>query len=326
MATISARGIWEVLKQSFTGFIDDKVTKLSGSLAYYTVFSMGPLLIVIIFLCSIFFGREAVEGSIYGQIEAFIGKDTALQVQQIIKNASLEGKSNWAAIIGFVMLLVGATTVFAEIQDSINMIWGLKPKPTQKGWWVIIKTRLMSFSLIISLGFLLLVSLAVTTLIEGLNNRLKAAFPDVAVIFFYVFNLLVTIIVITMLFGLIFKVLPDAKIRWKDVLAGSIVTALLFLLGKFAISFYISQSNIGSTYGAAGSLVVLLLWVYYSSIILYFGAEFTRAYAVKYGKAIMPNDYAVTTKQIEVEEGHKPIQQNEVKKKVITKPSASKNQ
>jgi membrane protein len=322
MPKLSAKGVWEVLKQSFTGFMDDKVTKLSASLAYYTIFSMGPLLIVIIFLCSFFFGREAIEGSIYGQIEAFVGQDTALQMQEIIKNASLEGKSTAAAIIGFVMLLVGATTVFAEIQDSINMIWGLKPKPTQKGWWVILKTRLLSFSLIISLGFLLLVSLAITTVIEGLNNRLQAAFPDIAVVFFYIFNLLVTIIVITMLFGLIFKVLPDARIRWKDVLAGSIVTALLFLLGKFAISYYISKSNIGSTYGAAGSLVVLLLWVYYSSIILYFGAEFTRAYAVKYGKAILPNAYAVTTKLIEVEEGRKPLQDTDEKKKVISKPSA----
>jgi membrane protein len=323
MAKISAKGVWEILKQSFNGFVDDKVTKLSGSLAYYTVFSMGPLLIVIIFLCSFFFGREAVEGTIYAQIEGFVGKDTALQMQQIIKNASLEGKNTGAAVIGFVMLLVGATTVFAEIQDSINSIWGIKPKPL-KGIWLMVKNRLMSFSLIISLGFLLLVSLAVTTVVEGLNHRLRAAFPDMAVAIFYVLNLLITLMVITILFGLIFKVLPDARIRWKDVLAGSIVTAVLFMLGKFAISFYISKSDVGSTYGTAGSLVVLLLWVYYSSIILYFGAEFTKAYAIKYGAPIRPNPYAVTIQQVVVEAGKQSVQQNESKKSAVENAATKK--
>ncbi len=313
MKKISFKGLWEVLKKCFTGFSDDKVMKLSASLAYYTVFSLAPLLIVIVFLCSIFFGRDAVEGGIYGQIESFVGHDTAVQLQQIIKNAAISSKGNIAAIIGVITLLIGATTVFAEIQDSINMIWGLKVKP-KAGWWKLVKNRLLSFGVIGSLGFLLLVSLGITALIEGLNNRLKAHFPDVTVVVFYIINLVITFGVVTALFAVIFKVLPDAKIKWKDVMAGSITTALLFMLGKFAISLYISKSNVGSTYGTAGSLVILLLWIYYSSMILYFGAEFTKAWAVKYGGKIYPNEYTVIATTVEVEQGKKSVQQAEKEK------------
>lgn len=307
---VSTKGIWEVLKNTFSGFSDDKVTKLSASLAYYTVFAMAPLLIIIISLSGIFLGQEAVEGKIYGQLAGFIGSDSAIQLQEMIKNASLAGKSKLAAIIGGITLLVGATTVFAEIQESINMIWGLKPKP-KRGWVKLIKNRFLSFSVIVSLGFLLLVSLSITSLIDGFSASLRAHFPDVAIVIFYIINLLITLIVISSIFGVIFKVLPDAKIKWKDVLSGAITTALLFMIGKFAISFYISNSNVGSTYGAAGSLVILLLWVYYSAIILYFGAEFTKAYAIKYGSEIHPDQYAVTTKTVEVETGNQSVQQKE---------------
>jgi len=307
---VSFKGVIEVIKNSFSGFSDDKVTKLSGSLAYYTVFSLGPLLILIISLCSIFLGREAVEGKIYGQLAGFVGSDTAAQLQSIIKNAAIQGKSKIGLIIGGITLLVGATTVFAEIQDSINTIWGLKPKP-KRGWLKMLQNRFLSFSVIISLGFLLLVSLGVSALIDGFSERLRAHFPDVTVVVFYIINMAITLVVTSTIFGVIFKVLPDAEIKWKDVMAGAITTALLFMLGKFGISFYIGKSNVGSTFGAAGSLVVLLLWVYYSSIILYFGAEFTKAYAVKFGSEIHPNHYAVTTKTVEVETGNQSIQSKE---------------
>ena len=313
MKKFSVRGLWKVLKQCFTGFVDDKIMRLSASLAYYTVFSMGPLLIVIIYLCSLFFGREAIEGSIYGQIEDFVGSDTAIQLQEIIKNASIGNKGKVAAVIGVITLLIGATTVFAEIQDSINDIWGIKPKP-KKGWLKMLMNRVLSFSIIISLGFLLLVSLGISYLVEALSKSLANAFPDLTVIVFYIVNLLLSFTVITSLFAVIFKVLPDAKIKWRDVMAGAIATALLFMLGKFGISFYISKSDIGSTYGTAGSLVVLLIWVYYSSIILYFGAEFTKAYAVEFGSAIHPNQYAVTTRLVEVESGKESVQRVEKKK------------
>lgn len=314
MKKITFKSIWEVLKNCFAGISNDRILKLSAALAYYTVFSLGPLLIVILFLCGIFFGREAVEGSIYGQIQSFVGHDAALQLQQMIKNAAISGKSNFAAVIGIITLLIGATSVFAEIQDSINMIWGLKAKP-KAGWFIFIKNRLLSFGVLGSLGFLLLVSLSITAIIEGISNRLKAHFPAVTVVVFYIINLVITFGVITTLFAVIFRVLPDAKIKWKDVMAGAIATALLFMAGKFAISFYISKTSIGTTYGTAGSLVVLLVWIYYSSIILYFGAEFTKAWAVKFGSAIHPNEYAVIAKTIEVEKGKQSVQQAEAEKK-----------
>jgi membrane protein len=307
---ITVRGILGVLKNAFKGFSEDKVTKLSGSLAYATIFSLAPLLIVIISLSGLFLGREAIEGKIYQQLAGFVGSDTAAQLQEIIKNASVAGKGKLAAIIGGITLLVGSTTVFAEIQDSINSIWGLKPKP-KRGWVKMLQNRFLSFSVIVGLGFLLVVSLGISSLIDGFGENLKTRFPDVSVIVFYVVNIFLTLIIITLIFGVIYKVLPDAQIKWKDVFAGAVTTALLFMAGKFAISFYISKSNVGSTYGAAGSLVILLLWVYYSSLILYFGAEFTKAYAVKYGSKIYPNHYAVTTKTVEVETGQQSIQATE---------------
>lgn len=305
---ITLKGIWEVLKNCFSGFSDNKLLKLSASLAYYTVFSLGPLLIVMLFLSGIFFGRNAVEGTIYGQMESFIGHDAALQLQQIIKNAAISNKSSFAAVIGIATLLIGATSMFAEIQDSINMIWGLKPKP-KAGWILFLKNRLLSFGVIASLGFLLLVSLVITAIIENISNKIKVHFSSISVVLFYVINLMITFGVVTALFAVIFKVLPDARIKWKEVMAGSVATALLFMVGKFAISFYISKASIGSTYGTAGSLVVLLVWIYYSSVILYFGAEFTKAWALKYGHAIHPNEYTVTTQKIEIEKGKKSVQE-----------------
>lgn len=304
---LTLKGIFTIIKESFTGFMEDKVLKLSASLAYYTVFSLAPLLLVILFLCGFFLGREAIEGSVYGQIEGFVGKASALQLQEMIKNASLDNKGNTAAIIGTITLLIGATSVFGEIQDSINMIWGIKTKPG-KGIVLFLKTRLLSFGVIVSLGFLLLVSLGLSALLEGLSGKLKEIFPDMTVIVFYFINIVVSFAVISILFAVIFKVLPDAKIKWRDVMAGSFATAFLFMIGKFGISFYISKSDVGNTYGAAGSLVILLLWIYYSSVILYFGAEFTKRYAINYGSAIHPDKYAVLARTIEIEEDGKSVQ------------------
>jgi membrane protein len=296
--------IGKVIIRSFKSFIEDKIPKYSASLAYTTIFSFGPLLVVIIFLCSIFFGQEATQGKIYSQMQQFVGHDAALQLQTIIQNASLSGKGTFAAVIGIITLLIGATAVFAEIQDSINTIWGLKAKP-KKGLWKLIRNRFLSFSVVVSLGFLLLVSLAISTVIEGLNDRLKASFPDVTLVIFYILNLLISFVVITALFTVIFKVLPDAKTKWKDILPGALASGILFMIGKFAISFYIGKSNIGTTYGAAGSLVILLLWVYYSAMILYLGAEFAKAWSAAKGSSIRPNDYAVALKKVEVKTGNK---------------------
>lgn len=311
---LSLKGIWKLIKDSFVGFDDDKVFKLSGSLAYFTIFSIGPMLLVIIFFADLFYGREAVEGTIYGQISGFVGPEAATQIQEIIKNASMSGKSTVTAVVGFITLLIGTTTVFAEIQDSINTIWNLKTKP-EKGWIKLILNRLLSFSIVIGLAFLLLVSLILNGIMEAFGNRLANMFPELAVLVIYIINLVLTFIVITLLFATIFKVLPDAKIKWKDVIVGAIVTALLFMLGKFGITYYIGSSNIGSTYGAAGSLIILLLWVYYSAIILYYGAEFTKAYATRFGNRIYPNSYAVWIKHIDIEEENKTLKQEEKEKK-----------
>jgi membrane protein len=312
---ITLKAIWQMLKDAFIGFDNNKVFKLSGSLAYFTIFSIGPMLLVMIFLADVFYGREAVEGTIYGQIKGFVGPAAAVQIQEIIKNATLSGRSVFTAIIGSITLLIGATTVFAEIQDSVNTIWNLKAKP-KKGWLKIILNRLLSFSMVVGLGFVLVVSLIVNGLIEGLMDRLQANFPELTVVLIYIFNIIITFSVITILFAVIFKVLPDAKIKWRDVIVGAMTTAILFMLGKFGITFYIGRFDIGSAYGTAGSLVILLLWVYYSSVILYFGAEFTKAYAAHFGQRIYPSQYAVWVKHVEVEEENGTLKQLEQQKKI----------
>jgi membrane protein len=313
MKRIRLKNIWTLLQQAFKSFSNDKVLKMSGSLAYSTIFSIAPLIMLIIFLADIFYGRDAIEGTIYGQVRAFVGNDAAAQIQGMIRGASLSGKSHMAAIIGVITLLLGATSVFGDIQDSINIIWGLKPKP-KKGWVKLLLNRLLSFSVIGSFGFILLVSLVVNTIIEALMNRLQTLFPQVTVVLVYIVNQVVILGVTTLLFGVIFKVLPDARIKWRDVLAGAFATAVLFMLGKFVITFYINHSSVTNAYGAAGSLVIILLWVYYSSAILFFGAEFTKAYAAKHGSRIYPNQYAVWVKLVEVEETGTSLQQLEEKK------------
>jgi membrane protein len=293
---------WELFKCAGSDFIDDKVLKLSASLAYSTVFSIAPMLIIVLFFSDIFLGREALEGNLYGQLNDLLGPSAATQVQEIVRNSTLSPDWGWSTIIGFVTLIIGATGVFTEIQDSINLIWGLKAKPSKgMGLIKILLTRLLSFSMVISLGFVLVVSLVIHGVIEVMLSRLSEIFPDVTVVAVYAVNLIITFATIAGLFAVIFKVLPDAKVRWKHVWVGAITTAVLFMLGKAAIGFYLGNSSIGTTYGAAGSIVILLIWVYYSAAILYFGAEFTRQYVQKKGERIYPNDYAVWVEQVEME-------------------------
>jgi membrane protein len=300
---MSFKKAWNITKETFAEFIEDGVLKKSAALAYYTVFSLPALLIMIIWISDIFYGRQAVEGGVYGQIAGFVGKDAALQIQETIRNARLSSGSNVAAIIGVIVLVIGATGVFTEIQDSINQVWHLKAKPYKgKGWLRLIINRLLSFSMVITLGFLLLVSLIINGLMDVLLSRLAERFPDLQVYVVYSFNFIFTFLITAFLFAIIFKLLPDARIKWKDVRAGAITTAILFMGGRFLISYYLGHnSRMTSAYGAAGSLIVILLWVYYSSIILYFGAVFTRVYAISRGCQIYPNNYAVWVEQKEVE-------------------------
>ncbi len=281
-----------LLKESLKAFIADNGLKLSASLSYYTIFSLPPLLIIIISLCGVFFGAEAVRGEIFGQINGLVGNAAALQIQEVIKNVKLSDSNTFATIVGLIILLVGASGVFSEIQDSINYIWGIKAKP-KRGLVKFLKNRLMSFSMIGSVGFLLLVGLIVNSLMDVMNARLSNYFPKDSVYFFYVVNLIIVFVIITILFMVIFKTLPDGKIALLDSIVGSSFTAVLFMIGKFAIGAYLGSSAVVSVYGAAGSIILILAWVYYSAIILYFGAEFTKKYALKHGKKIIPNEYSV---------------------------------
>lgn len=296
----------KLLKDTFNGFMGDKGLKLSASLSYYTIFSLAPLLLLVISLAGAIFGQEASEGRIFEEINGLIGNEAALQVQQIIRNLQLSGKSTISAIIGGITLVIGATTVFGEIQDSINSIWRVKAKP-KKGWLKLIKDRLLSGSIIVGLGFLLIVSLIINGALMTLNDILQSYFPDLTIILLNIANIVISFMVITVLFGVIFKVLPDAKIEWKDVRAGAFFTALLFMLGRYLIGLYIETTAAGSPYGAAGSIIIILLWVYYTAAILYFGAEFTREYACMKGTKIEPADYAVYIEQKETEKNVKYI-------------------
>ena len=286
-----ARNIWKAFKMAGFGFIEDNALKLSASLSYYTVFALGPLLVMIMSLAGIFFGREAVQGRVYTQLNGLVGNAAALQIQDIIRNIQSSELGTAGAIIGGTILFIGATGVFTEMQDSINYIWSVKAKP-KKGWLKYLTNRLLSFSLIIGFSFLLLVSLLVNAILNLLSEKLTRLFPDTLQLF-QVINSLIIVIVISGLFAVIFKVLPDAVISWMDALTGAIFTALLFLLGKFLINYYIGSSNLGVTYGTAASIIIILIWVYYSSIILYFGAEFTKMYAIQSGSGIRPKETAV---------------------------------
>jgi len=290
----------QILKGTFTGFVDDRALKLSAALSYYTIFSLAPLLLLMISLAGVFFGHDAIQGQVFSEINGLIGNEAAAQVQEIIKNMELSGKTNIAVIIGAITLIIGATSVFGEIQDSINIIWRVKAKP-KRGWVKLLKDRLLSSSLIVGLGFLLVVSLMVNGALLALSDLLKSYFPEVTIFIFHVINIVVSFAVITLLFGVVFKVLPDAKIAWKHVRIGAFFTACLFLLGRLLIGIYIETTSAGSAYGAAGSLIVILVWVYYTAAILYFGAEFTRVYAEYSGARIEPADYAVYVEQHELE-------------------------
>ncbi len=307
---------WKILKDSFSGFVSDKGMKLSASLAYTTIFSLGPLLLFIMSISSIFFGQQASEGKIFDQLNGFLGASAATQIQDVIQNINLSGKTNFALIISIIALLVGATSLFVEIQDSLNTIWQVKPKP-KKGWLKFLKNRFQSASLIISLGFLLIVSLIINGLVDSFANVLKTYFSSGTVSVIFIVNFLLTMVIITVLFGIIFKVLPDAKISWKHVRAGALFTAILFMIGRYLIGIYLKNTASVSMYGAAGSIIVILVWVYYASAILYLGAEFTQAYAEASGGKIKPAEYAVHIEHREVEskvetlpKQHPPLNEN----------------
>jgi membrane protein len=270
------------------GFSEDRVMKLSAALAYYTIFSLTPLIVIVI-----------SGATLFSEISQMVGSDAAAQLKSFVDQSNLAGRGTFGLILGVVTLVIGATAIFIEIQDSINLIWKVKAVP-KKGWLKMLTNRLLSFSLIASLGFLLLVSLVLNSIVVRLSSKIGV--EKVSEVLMLVVTNALTLAVVTAIFTIIFKVLPDVHLRWKPAIVGALFTAVLFSLGKYLIGIYIEKGNPGSAFGAASSIIVILVWIYYTSIILYFGAEFTQVYAEKYdSKGIRPTKYAVFTKIVVVE-------------------------
>lgn len=304
--------IWKVLIACFTGFVNDNGLKLSASLAYYTVFSMAPLLLLIIGMVSIVFKNAFT--TIFPEMIKVFGPAAALQIKGMVDGLNLSGKTGIAVISGAVTLIIGATSMFMEIQDSLNIIWRVKAKP-KRGWVKMLQNRFLSFSLIISLGFLLLVSLLINIIVLAISHKLEHFLPGLTIWVFNGINVAISFIVISVLFAIIFKFLPDVEIKWRDVRSGAIFTALLFMVGKYLIGLYIQFTATSSAYGTAGSVIIILIWIYYTSAILYIGAEFTQVYAEASGSLIQPAEYAVHVEQTEIEHVVKklPSQHPEIK-------------
>ena len=281
---VSFETLWQLAKETATEWMNAKPFRLSAALAYYTLFSIAPLLVVALGIAGLAFGEDAARGQIFGPLQSLLGAKSADAVQNAVAAASVKSSGLLATVTGLGTLLLGASAVFAELQDALNTIWDVKPPPSA-GLWDAIRKRLLSASMVAVIGFLLLVSLAASAMLNAIGAYLGGVLPVSAFILETV-NFLVSFGVITLLFAAIYKVLPDIDIKWNDVWIGAIATAALFTVGKTAIGLYIGQAALDSTYGAAGSLLVVLAWVYYSSLILFFGAEFTHVYARRRGSQL----------------------------------------
>jgi len=295
----------KIIKDTVQGFSDDNVTRLSASLAYATLFSIIPFLSLLITI-GVFFHVD-LANQLYVQLEPILGPEVVGQLKAIIGNAAKTDSSTLATLVSLGVSIFGATAIFAEVQGSLNTIWGIKAIP-KKGWLKYIKNRLLSFSIILLVfAFILLITFTITNVIGNLSERFMSNYPEVAESLVKVAGLIINIIVTAFIFVLMFKILPDAKIKTKDVIVGALVTTLLFLIGQWGISFYIGVANVGTVYGAAAFMAILITWIYYSAIIIYVGAEFTEAWANEMGSKIFPDEFAVATKIIEVHE-NKPLE------------------
>jgi membrane protein len=271
---------WDLVTKTVLGFIEDGALSRGAAIAYYTIFSIAPILIIVIAVAGLVFGQDAAEGAIVGQLSGLMGEQSAEAIQSMIKSASNRQSGIVATMIGVATLLLGATGVFGEIQSSLNAIW--KAEPNTSAVSQLVWARITSFGLVLTLGFLLVVSLAVSAALSALDTYLNGIFPGIHVLF-RALNFVVSLALISVLFGAIYKFLPDTPIAWRDVSIGAIVTALLFTIGKTLIGFYIGSSKVASSYGAAGALFVILVWIYYSAQIFLLGAEFTKTYANSHG-------------------------------------------
>lgn len=283
----------------FNDYIEDDALNLGAALAYYTVFSFAPILVVATSIAGFFYGREAVSGRLEGELSGLLGREAAETLQEIVSNAYVSGDSLWATVIGIGTLLFTTTGVFTNLKTSMNRIWEIKPTPTN-GIIAFIKTKVLSFSFVVGLGFLLMITLALNTVVLAFMDQIASFIPALGPIMLAITTWVVSTFVTSLIFALLFRYLPDARARWRDIWAGAFFTAILFGLGRILIGFYIGNSDFSNTYGAAGALITLLIWTYYNSQILFLGAEFTQTWARWRGNPILPTQHAVKIKITEM--------------------------
>jgi membrane protein len=302
MASYRFSDIIATLKTSATEFSNNNSFRHAAALSYYTIFSLPPLLLIVITVASAVYGGEALTGQIYGQLKGLVGAESAKFLQDSIANFTKQERGGLATAIGIGTLIFTATTFFVTLQESINDIWNLKAKP-RNGIVQFLRDRVLSFGLILSVALLLLTSFVVSAMLSVFTDYLQRIWPDAAILLIRLVDFAISLAVTTTLFAMIYRFLPDAIIRWRDVWIGALITAALFVLGKFLIAFYISYANPGSAFGAAGSAIVLLVWINYSSLIIFFGAEFTQEFADAFGQKVQPKIHAVRVEMREVPEG-----------------------
>jgi len=285
---------FSLLKQTYSEWLEDKAPQLGAALAYYTVFSLAPLILVLLAIVGLLFHNDpGAWNKLTEQMSAFLDKSGVEMVRNIAQKASHPSKGVLATVIGVLLALFGASGVFGQLQDALNSVWGVKAKPGG-GIWVFLRSRFLSFAMVGGICFLLLVSLTLESVLRGFSHWVQSVMPGgivVALVVYWIFDLAMVIL----LFAIIFKYLPDAEIQWRDVWIGATITAILFAIGKWALGLYLASGSAASAYGAASSLITLLLWVYYSAQILLFGAEFTQVYASEAGRGVKPDKYAVRT-------------------------------
>ncbi|MCD6018307.1 MAG: rbn [Bacteroidetes bacterium] len=293
MIKLRLNKIGPLLKETAVKWWDRDPFRESGVIAYNAIFSLPGLLVVVITLAGYFFGQEAVSGKLHQQITGMMGRETADQIQKMIIAANKTRESIWAAVIGVITIIIGATGVFVQLQKSLNSIWEVKATTQKSGIWAFLKTRLFSFGLIISIAFLLLVSLVLSSVLSALGDWISANRSESLLIVFKILNFVISLFIITVLFALMFKILPDVKTKWHPIWVGAFLTALLFVIGKSGLGLYFGKAQPGSGYGAAGSIILILLWASYSSMIVFFGAEFTKIYSDYYYGKLPPDENAV---------------------------------
>jgi len=284
--TLDLKSFFAVVKDTIRGWSDHGALRLGAGLAYYTVFSIAPLFIIVLAIAGIWFDADTARHELFSQIEGMVGPEGGKAIQAMVTSVNKSSAGFWATAVATTTLLIGATGVFVQLQDALNLIWEVRPKPGS-GWRHFVTTRLLSFAMIVAIGFLLLVSLVVSAGLAAAGKFMNGLIPAHEVIW-QIVNLLISFGMITLLFATIFKYLPDVKIAWRDVWLGSLLASILFNVGKFGLGFYLGRSSVASAYGAAGSLVVILLWVYYSSQTIFLAAEFTRARAKARGQQLDP--------------------------------------